>query len=1114
MRSRPRSWNSLLTALGFRPKKQRTAFDRTGPSRLRIEQCEDRRMLATFTVNVTYDQLPADFDNQDGITTLREAIFLANATAGPDQIDFSTDPADALDGATINLGRDENYNHIVGLTGESGQLTIGEHSLTIDGSSLPQGISIDAKGTDTKATPERGDGDGSRVFYISIPSFFAGPREVVFKGLTITGGDPNGDNGRGGAIFFAHDINTVDSPVSLSVQHSKITGNDATDGGSGGIFARTEYGKITISDTLIADNTASGSGGGVHVVMGSHETGFAELEIIRTVIENNESGNRGGGIFIESASHATRIVESTITGNDAGLALTGLQNAGGGIYAALRNDNTGYYEEGYIEGYFLPRLFIEGVEISDNKAGEAGGGIAVLTTSTQNGEETRLGVVNTTISGNTAGNPQTSALGQGGGVHLLMSDEDFSNDQQLISRFHNTTITKNRADEGAGIWSENEDDIGPSEINDAALLNSILSENTDHNLNANNAFGSFNLLNTAYNLIGSGNSIFQHNDPDNIPTDFNSGLGNILSDDPELDPLDDYGGFNRTHRPIFTGDPLTNSPVIDAGVNGFAIRPFHPTEPEELYFLEYDQRGIGFPRYFDSQTGAIGRTTSAIVDMGAFEVLRWGNSTFLPGDYDKDEDVDGSDFLVWLSTFGDSVANEDDSIEKPYDGADGDGNGVVDANDLFVWRANYGATATSPPPQTLALVAGDYNFDGTVDSDDYLVWFSNLGSTTNLDADGNENGVIDAGDLSILQQTFMITTLDVLPGDFNDNGVVDTADYDLWDAGDSTADADGDGDVDQDDYDIWLDNFGLTNVANLPLIIGNTSGMPLDIPMAAPRVLDFEISGSASSDPAYSFSPVVGSGEQLRTVPVSGADTVSIRFNEEVFVTENALQVVNLDGSIPASVTNFTYDLDTQTASWQFDSSFADGRHLFVLDDSVIDLDHDLLDGEFTNPLSLSYTTSDTFTTGNGREGGEFRFRATILANDTNRDNIDGTTDYTDWLSFEPGRIYVTTETDEVDTDYSIGDMSLREAVIEANLATGPTTIVLPRGRYSLTRTGIEGTNDVNFNDLDVTGDLTIVGDGAGMSIIDSTSLTGLDGRALHVDTSTAKLRLDKLTIG
>jgi uncharacterized repeat protein (TIGR01451 family)/CSLREA domain-containing protein len=78
--------------------------------------------------------------------------------------------------------------------------------------------------------------------------------------------------------------------------------------------------------------------------------------------------------------------------------------------------------------------------------------------------------------------------------------------------------------------------------------------------------------------------------------------------------------------------------------------------------------------------------------------------------------------------------------------------------------------------------------------------------------------------------------------------------------------------------------------------------------------------------------------------------------------------------------------------------------------------------------------------------------------------------------------IVVTTTADTVDaTD---GLTSLREAILLANATPGKQTIVLPSGRYRLTRTGA-GEDAALFGDLDVTDSLQILGDGALTTEID-----------------------------
>ena len=57
------------------------------------------------------------------------------------------------------------------------------------------------------------------------------------------------------------------------------------------------------------------------------------------------------------------------------------------------------------------------------------------------------------------------------------------------------------------------------------------------------------------------------------------------------------------------------------------------------------------------------------------------------GDFDRDNDVDGSDFLTWQRQFGQLVTSGS--------GADSDENGKVDGVDLFTWKDNYGASVNA-----------------------------------------------------------------------------------------------------------------------------------------------------------------------------------------------------------------------------------------------------------------------------------------------------------------------------------------------------------------------------------------------------------------------------------
>jgi Beta propeller domain len=99
----------------------------------------------------------------------------------------------------------------------------------------------------------------------------------------------------------------------------------------------------------------------------------------------------------------------------------------------------------------------------------------------------------------------------------------------------------------------------------------------------------------------------------------------------------------------------------------------------------------------------------------------------MPGDFNFDSRVDDQDHAVWRSAYGTWSLTE-------FLPADGNGNGIVDLADSVIWRKNLGA------------MAGDFDRSAAVGQGDYDTWQSTYGSITDLQADGNHNGVVDTAD--------------------------------------------------------------------------------------------------------------------------------------------------------------------------------------------------------------------------------------------------------------------------------------------------------------------------------------------------------------------------------
>jgi hypothetical protein len=123
-------------------------------------------------------------------------------------------------------------------------------------------------------------------------------------------------------------------------------------------------------------------------------------------------------------------------------------------------------------------------------------------------------------------------------------------------------------------------------------------------------------------------------------------------------------------------------------------------------------------------------------------------------------------------------------------------------------------------------------------------------------------------------------------------------------------------------------------------------------------------------------------------VPLALADTITITFSETVNVGASNLRVVGLYTANIPTLAEFTYDIGTITATWRFENWAPADQYVLSIADAVTDVDGNLLDGEWTNPLSVTTSNSmvSEFPSGDGDAGGDFNFVVTLLPADTNRD--------------------------------------------------------------------------------------------------------------------------------
>jgi CSLREA domain-containing protein len=498
--------------------------------RLRLEALEDRRLLAGITVTTLADTV----DFNDGVTSLREAIFAANTVPGPDTIEFA--PALTANGpATILLTQAE--------------LKITD-SLTINGPGAEL-LAIDVSGSDP--TPDLNNRDGSRIFN-TMPSTRPAPGEQLpslhIEGLTLTGGDARN---KGGAILSAGVLVLIDCRV---IGNSSLIGGGVSLGING--YEPNHILGSKIVDSWFEDNVAADSGGGVW----AYDNTLVEssgLEITNCTFVGNSAGGDGGGLYVDGFV-ATVVVNNSVfqvnTARNGGGAytnfLSGLTLASSAVHDNVsREDGGGIYSAG--------PLHIRQSSIFNNSAQRVGGGIRASSNAT---------IESSTISGNKVLTFGSWGAFGGGGIYSRGPLD-----------VRNSTVTGNIASAagaggsysiGGGIWAL-----------EATIDHSIIAGNTRGQLaKPDDHVGNLTMSNSLLGVHTGG-----------IVTETGSNLIGTLEApiDPLLGPLADNGGFELPDRSrILTHALLAGSPAINAGNLNAKVGDWSVSE--------FDQRGEPFGR--------------------------------------------------------------------------------------------------------------------------------------------------------------------------------------------------------------------------------------------------------------------------------------------------------------------------------------------------------------------------------------------------------------------------------------------------------------------------------------------------------------------------------------
>lgn len=427
MRSRPFSWTSTLTKLGFRRVVRKKTARSYPPSskRLRPELLEDRRMLAVITV----DSL-ADNTINDGLITLREAIVAANNDAiadategtqggsGDDEIVFDT----SLSGGVITLNRNNPF----------GDLVVTE-SLKINASALTDRVTIDAD----DPTPTVNNFDGIRIFFVDDTTNGNSPPVFEIDSLSLINADESGD---GGAIR---------SEGLVAVKNSVITGNSVSNRG-GAIFVDVandgldSRSLLTIEDSIIEDNRAGTTGGAVHVQAGQNAATTTQSISISSSSVAGNSSNNGGGLYLDIDSATdVEITASEISGNGA------TSGNGGGVHAQITGGGSS--------------IAVTDSDVDSNYAnissGDSSGG-GIFVSASGSGNDFTIG--NSSVSGNRAKT--------GGGMFFQTSDT-------FALGVNESLVSDNRATSGDGGGLFFQGDNSTSELPSLAITDSLFRRN-------------------------------------------------------------------------------------------------------------------------------------------------------------------------------------------------------------------------------------------------------------------------------------------------------------------------------------------------------------------------------------------------------------------------------------------------------------------------------------------------------------------------------------------------------------------------------------------------------------------------------------------------------------
>ena len=462
---------------------------------------------------ITVNSIADVVDNNDGVTTLREAINFANADTGEDVIVFDRSLFSTQQTISLNLG-ELDITHNLSIIAPKDSLTGGD-LLTVSGNKT------------------------TRVFEIGSGA------TVNISGLVIADGLVTNDDGggiknsgtltldssivRGGSARYGGGIYNIGTGI-VNVSNSTINGNSSRYGG--GIY-NTGTGTVQVSNSTLNGNSAGGDGGGIY----NTDTGIVQMS------NSTLSSNRGSGIF-NNAFGTLEVSNSTISGN-----------TGGGIF-------NGYHNDSEPESFRSKTTVVVNDSTISGNPGDAGGGIYnyqydagsifEVSNSTISGNSATKGigggiyssgstpfkVSNSTISGN-------SATSGGGGIYKIGGTFEVSN----------STISGNSANGGGGGIINSYGSMN--------LSNSTISDNSATWLFYDGGYGGGISNSGSQSTVNLSNSIISGNSANGGGGGiFNGGIMNVSNSTLSSNSAGNNGGGIFNGMSALSSNPSNFNPIV------------------------------------------------------------------------------------------------------------------------------------------------------------------------------------------------------------------------------------------------------------------------------------------------------------------------------------------------------------------------------------------------------------------------------------------------------------------------------------------------------------------------------------------------------------------------